>query len=182
MKTIQLTQGFVAFVDDADFERVSAFNWYVKRDRNRNLYAHANLPREKGHIRRTIRMHRFIMAVTNSAVKVDREDHDGLNNQRYNLRSCTHTQNQQNQRKHRGLSKYKGVSWHKRAGKWEAGIGIAGKRKHLGVFASEVDAALAYDRAARECFGEFACTNFVPKIPCFNTSPAPTLTAVESIA
>jgi len=57
-------------------------------------------------------------------------------------------------------SKYKGVAWHKRRGKWQAYIKIGDKIRHLGVFTDELAAARAYDIAARQHFGEFARPNF----------------------
>jgi len=56
-------------------------------------------------------------------------------------------------------SKFKGVSWSRKARKWTASIYVNGNSKHLGTFSSEMDAALAYDDAAERHFGEFACTN-----------------------
>jgi hypothetical protein len=164
MKTIQLTQGFVALVDDADYERVSALSWHALVPKNkRTVYA----VHGKG-----LRMHRFILGLTDPRVQTDHEDHDGLNNQRYNLRICTQTQNQRNKPKLRGTftSQYKGVELAK--GRWRSRITIGYSRKSLGVFTSELDAALAYDAAAREWFGEFACCNFPPKKP---TRPAATI-------
>lgn len=57
-------------------------------------------------------------------------------------------------------SKYKGVYWYERDGKWEAGIRLAGCRKYLGRFTDETAAARAYDKAARDFFGRCAYQNF----------------------
>lgn len=87
--------------------------------------------------------------------------HDGLNNQRHNLRVATQMQNGQNQRPQTGKSsQYKGVSWYKASSAWRARIRVNKVLILLGEFASELEAAYAYDAAAREAFGEFACTNF----------------------
>lgn len=46
-------------------------------------------------------------------------------------------------------SQYKGVSWHKREGKWRAAINLAeGQKKHLGYFTNEEEAARAFDVGA----------------------------------
>lgn len=69
-----------------------------------------------------------------------------------NLRAVTKAQNGANQ-------KVKGVSWNKQAKKWQAHIGVNGKRSYLGYFTNEIDAARAYNAAALKHFGEFARTN-----------------------
>jgi hypothetical protein len=74
-------------------------------------------------------------------------------------------------------SQYKGVCWHKRYGKFQAEIKLNGKSKFLGMFAEELDAALAYDAAAREHYGDFAFCNFAPKKPCVGIPLASTMSA-----
>jgi hypothetical protein len=110
------------------------------------------------HPKTTVMLHRFVMSVTDPTIEVDHEDHNGLNCQRYNLRLCTHTQNQGNRRKQTSSSQFKGVYWNKAKKKWQAGIQINGKSKHLGYFAVEQDAGLAYANAAKKVFGAFANT------------------------
>ena len=159
MKTITLAQGYVALVDDEDYERVNQFVWYPHFDRRKdgsvkNVYAVRNV-----HIngKRTARtMHTLIMEHT----PVDHRDHDGLNNQRTNLRKASGTQNNQNARKRRdSTSGFKGVTWYKALNKWMAQIQNNGKKIHLGYFTDILDAARAYDAAALKYFGEFAVTN-----------------------
>jgi len=78
-----------------------------------------------------------------------------------NLRDVTQSQNQWNRSIQTGrTSKYNGVVWHKRDKKWQAAIRINGKKKHLGYFVLEEDAARAYDRAALKYYGEYANFNF----------------------
>lgn len=72
-----------------------------------------------------------------------------------NLREATPLENQRNRRALVGL---KGVSWHK--GKWRARIHVGAQQLHLGRFESDRAAAIAYDAAARQHFGEFARLNF----------------------
>ena len=161
MKEIQLTQGYVALVDDADYEHTNQHKWHalVKRRKNgsiRNVYAVYGA-RGKG----TVYMHRFILGVTDSTIEVDHfPDHNGLNNQRHNLRVATHSENLHNQRiRTDNTSGFKGVFWIKQTQKWNAKIKIDGRFKYLGSFASRVGAARAYDVAAIKYHGDFACTN-----------------------
>ena len=108
----------------------------------------------------TVLMHRQIMGAP-SGTDVDHVDGDGLNCSRANMRVCLPTENRRNCRQYKNnTSGFKGVSFHRMTGKWRADIGVDGKQIGLGTFSSPLDAALAYDAAAKEYFGEFARTNF----------------------
>lgn len=158
MKTIPLTQGKVALVDDADYAAVSQFKWCAMKI-GRRFYAVRNVRRPDGKVANQY-MHRFLMP---GAAEVDHINGDGLNNSRENnLRSVTTRQNRQAfKRKAAGkTSKFRGVSWRKERGKWRAHIQVYGKFVHLGTFSNEIDAARAYDAAALKYFGEFAHLNF----------------------
>jgi AP2 domain len=165
-KTIELTQGYVAIVDAADYDRVMKFKWCATEDRRedgsiRNVYAQRRFRTPEGN--RAIQyLHRFILGVTSNQVQVDHINSDGLDNrQRTNLRVCSPSQNQHNKRKmHGASSRFKGVSFIKWAAKWRAQIRLNYKHKHIGYFTTETDAAIAYDAAARKYFGEFALCNF----------------------
>jgi hypothetical protein len=97
-------------------------------------------------------------------METDHINHNGLDNRKTNLRICTTSQNAQNRPKDtRNISGYKGVGRCMSRGcnyEWRAEIKINGKKIHLGLFHSPEKAALAYDKAARNLFGEFALTNF----------------------
>jgi hypothetical protein len=76
-----------------------------------------------------------------------------------NLRKASRSENCRNQSKRvNNTSGYKGVSWCKRDKKWSVQISNNGKRIRLGYFDSVIDAAEAYENAARELHGEFART------------------------
>lgn len=99
-------------------------------------------------------MHAFLMRPP-SPLEVDHRDGDGLNNQRGNLRVCTHAQNMANRRAY-GVSRYLGVSYTDRPSKpWTASC----KGRHIGSFDREIEAALAYDLVAEQVHGPFARFN-----------------------
>ncbi len=95
---------------------------------------------------------------------VDHIDHDKTNNCVTNLRWCSSSQNNMNRSKQSSTcsSVYKGVGWYKPLQKWRAQIRLDGKLKHIGYFASEIQAAVAYNNAAICHFTEFACLNVIP--------------------
>ncbi len=61
-----------------------------------------------------------------------------------------------------GSSRYKGVSKSSRLGGFMAGISYQGRGINLGHFKNEMDAALAYNEAAKKIFGNFAHTSPMP--------------------
>lgn len=172
MKQIPLTQGQVALVDDDDFEYLNQHKWYAHK-RHGIYYAIRNVYLENGK-RSAIKMHRFIMNMQPSdKTMIDHIDRNGLNNQKHNLRKCTNQENRRNSIKQskKSTSIYKGVVMHthKQFNKkkqqivyyrsWHARIVINGKRKVIGCFKTEDEAAIAYNQAAISHYGEFALLN-----------------------
>jgi hypothetical protein len=154
-KLIELTKGFVAIVDDEDYEALSKFSWSAHYSGKDRVYAR----RREGHGGPAFYMHRQIMGVSG---RVDHRDGNGLNNQRSNLRPCTQSQNLQNARKKSGSScKYKGVYHYKSRNQWMAKLHKDGKSIFLGYHPTPEAAAIAYNIEAKIQFGEFARVNEV---------------------
>lgn len=159
--------GRVIEVDDSDYDQTVAYRWHVQERRHPNgridgPYAATNLPRNGGRSR-TLLLHRLLLP---GARRIDHEDGNGLNCQRSNMRDATAGQNGANSGSRAVYggrptsSRFKGVSWHKAAGKWRAAIIVNRRKRHLGLFADEAEAARVYDVAALEAWGSFARLNF----------------------
>jgi hypothetical protein len=159
-RKIELTKGKFAIVDPENFEELNAHKWYAAGCNN-NFYAVRYAGRTNGK-KKFISMHRQIMGGTPPGFIVDHKDGDGLNNRKENLRIATSAQNNCNCRKtfKKTTSKYKGVCYNKQRNKYRADIGHNSHRKFLGHFDNEIDAAKAYDEAAKRLHGDFAKLNF----------------------
>jgi len=156
MMLLRLTKGYWAQVDSADWARLSEFNWQASVQRN-TVYGRRAIWNKERKNNDFVYLH-----VDISGTRVDHIDGNGLNCQRSNLRPASKAENSYafRTKSPRCSSIFRGVSWHSHAGAWRAYIEKAGVLKHLGIFEIEEDAAKAYDRAARELFGEFASPNF----------------------
>ena len=151
-KSIPLTQGKYALVDDDDYEWLNQWKWC--------LGSRGYAVRSVHNPHKTILMHREI-TLTPPGMDTDHINGIRVDNRKCNLRICTQTQNKLNVRIHKdNISGYKGVSWHKRTKKWRARITKEHKIINLGLFENKENAAHAYDSAAKELFGDFANTNF----------------------
>lgn len=161
MKTIKLTKGYVTSVDDDDFESLSQFNWYAHVTSATRVYARRDEWDKATKRRRKIYMHRSLLSPPDH-MHVDHIDHDGLNNQRENLRLATNAENSANGRHARGRSGYRGVEIVPQchAAPFSAYISVAGTKRSLGRFSSAKEAAIARDAAALKEHGEFAKLNF----------------------
>lgn len=148
MRTIALTQGKVALVDDMDYEFLNQWKWCASRKREA-FYAVRHTSRTQGK-RKLIYMHRVVdeLGGIDTQNMVDHINRNGLDNRRLNLRSATRKQNAENQ----GLasdntSGFRGISWYKRDSKWQASIRHQGKGINLGRFDKLEDAVAARQEA-----------------------------------
>jgi len=157
---VPLTQGKYAIVDKEDFERLSKCKWQFDHGYAVRSHYIGPHPTKKGQDeKRKVYMHREVVGATKGQT-TDHKDGDRLDNRSANLRLCSELQNHQNQRKRSdNKSGYKGVSWSKKARKWEAYITVDKKRKYLGLFDRLYQAAEKYNTAAKVYFGEYANLN-----------------------
>lgn len=158
MAEIKLSRGYVALVDDDALVLVSKHRWSaVRYPNNRNVYA-SSFMKMNGR-RATLSMHRYVLGLTiGNAQAVDHINGNTLDNRRSNLRLCSASQNGANSRIRKNTSGFKGVSFN--SGRWVARIRVRRRLIHLGRFIHPQEAALAYDHAARQHFGEFALCNY----------------------
>ena len=151
MKLIELTQEKFAQVDDADYAHLKEYNWHLATG-TRGITGAGR--RKDG---KTIYMHRQLLNVP-QGFEVDHIDGDPLNNQRENLRICTHAENLRNRKVNKNnTSGYKGVRNNHE--KWQGYLMFNGKFINLGNFSDKQKAARAYNEAAKVYFGQFARLN-----------------------
>lgn len=142
------------FIDSCDYPLVKDYRWHAVLPRGGGFYAATSTGKD-------MFIHQLLLGIKDA----DHKDRNGLNNRRSNLRPATRQQQQANHKKHADgvTSKFRGVSWFKDCKKFRATITVSGKSIHLGLFRNEEDAARAYNKAAKEHFGEFASLNDVPE-------------------
>jgi hypothetical protein len=146
-------------IDAEDWPRISGFKWYVSSDGGGRMYVSTYVDKKK------IYLHRFLLEAPHDQ-RVDHRNGNPLDNRKANLRLATHQQNMFNRCKSHTFkgkptaSTFKGVTWERSRGRYKARIKKNGIYHYLGRFYDPRKAALAYDHAALEMFGEFAQPNF----------------------
>lgn len=145
-------------VEPADYYRLGHLKWHLKGSNRKKFYAVRDVKTGPGRTK-MLSLHREIMNEPKGVV--DHKNGKSLDNRRANLRAATSAQNAQNRpKKQNTSSQFIGVCFHKRMRKWTVNISFKGRKRWLGTFDSEIDAAKAYDRAALKYYGEFAKVNF----------------------
>lgn len=155
MREIPLTNSSrCAIVDDDQFDLVNGKPWYV--DCRGNI-AYGDRTSGKSV---PVLMVSILYPCAPGLVR-DHINHNRFDNRSCNIRICTRAENCRNMLpwKKAKTSRFKGVSWHRAASKWNATIKFQRQRIYLGLFESEEDAAMAYNSAALHYFGQFAHLN-----------------------
>lgn len=161
---VKLPNGYATLIDWDDRELMDWFTWWGAKDKH-VTYVRAQICR-KG-VMHNLSLHRLIMSAGNGMV-VDHINRNGLDNRRINLRVCSATENKRNAKASNGcVSGFKGVCWNKDNQKWQACISLDGKKIWLGYHATEIGAAIAYDKAALKYHSKFAWTNQANNAVCW---------------
>jgi hypothetical protein len=157
---IPLSKGYEAVIDAVDVGLVDGRNWTALVANNargdvRTVYAMHKATMRDG-VSITTMLHRAVLGAT-AGQFVDHIDGNGLNNRRCNLRFATKAQNGANSGvRVNNTSGFKGVSLHRKTGKWRGRIWVHGKCLDLGLHPTKETAAEAYAKASAMHNGEFA--------------------------
>jgi hypothetical protein len=159
-----LTQARLKELLDYDPE-TGTFIWKVNRGGRPLMGTQAGTINGRGYrviriCRRRYQASHIAWLAMNGYLPKEEMDHingDPADNRISNLRPVTRFQNQWNTGIHKNHSgTLKGAYFHKLSGKWRAQIMKHRKLHYLGLFDTPEEAHAAYDRKARELFGEFA--------------------------
>jgi len=158
MKIIPLTKGKYAIVDDANYDYLNQWKWFV----DSRMKSVVRSQQFSGGKNKTLYMSRVILGLDFGDERVvDHINHNIFDNRIKNLRICTQAENCMNTSSHCGsTSRFIGVNYDKLTGKWRARIAVNGKQFSLGRFIFEELAALAHDFAAMKYHRKFASFNF----------------------
>lgn len=169
-----------ALCSDEDYDELMKHRWHRYLGNRHIYYAKRTTDRKEFGKQRTVLMHRQILGVLlDRTIQVDHKNSNGLDNTRENLRLCTPSQNAMNRTRKHASSQYSGVTFRgltqrkKRpdgtycispcSKPWRVGITVEGKKIYARGYATEIEAALAYDELAIRYHGEFAKLNFPKK-------------------
>lgn len=147
MKTIELTQGKVALVDNSDYKFLSKHSWTL----HNQGYATG---RVEGKV---VLMHKLLLG-KRDGLEIDHINRNKLDNRRENLRFVTRSMNCLNV----GLDKanksgVEGVSWDKRRGKWRATLKLNYKQIYNKSFIRKEEAIKAREIIYNKVINNYAC-------------------------
>jgi hypothetical protein len=152
-KSIPLTRGYAALVDDSDYDDLIRWKWLYIGSGYAARFVILNGQKK------LLYLHRYLLNAQPDQ-RVDHISGERLDDRRENLRLVTRSQNQQNRKCPTGTSSgKKGVSWNKTQRKWHVRISVNGTRIHLGYYNDLETAAQLYDAAARHFFNGYARPN-----------------------
>lgn len=144
-----LENGEEFYFDLEDYELICEHRWNM-----RNGYIVTDINGVK------ISLHRLVMGVTDSNLKVDHIKHNKKDNRKSQLRIVNSSQNSMNRvRASNNTSGITGVRFDTQNNKWQAYIGIDGKVTHLGYFDNELKAAEIRKKAEENHFGKYSYNN-----------------------
>ncbi|MGM0815326.1 MAG: hypothetical protein ACQEUO_07360 [Bacillota bacterium] len=116
----------------------------------KNFYVRGNKKTEDGSWKK-VRLHRWLLDVTDAAIQVDHIMRDTLDNCRWALRKVTPSENSQNKRvPSNNTSGHRGVYWNGRRSMWEARLDVNRKTIYLGYYKNKLDAAKARKEAEKK--------------------------------
>lgn len=152
---LPINKNFITLIDEEDLKKVSKFNWFAHRFIVRGKITYR--PR----CTKNSAKYRYIYQLIMDAKNIDHINGNTLDNRKINLRKCDQSQNMANRGPQKNnTSGYKGVYFDKSKKKFKAQIKLKQKPIFIGRYKTSIEAAQAYDKKAKELFGEFAYLNF----------------------
>ena len=142
----------VIIVDDDDYIRFGAFNWYPN-DKG-YIITDVSKHRKSDYGSAKVRLHRLIMACPNG-MDVDHANGDKLDNRKENLRICTRSENLCNKEITNNLmgAYYRSECCRK---PWFSAITFNGKQKYLGSFYTAEEAHEMYKKESIRIHGKYS--------------------------
>lgn len=153
-----------AIIDDEDYDLVISHGdcWHLT-DSGPQIRSRI-LPRIRRRLQK-ISMHRLVMNQIgiNLHLDIDHINRNNLDNRKSNLRLIEHRLNIVNCEKsvQGSTSKFKGVSWHTKANKFQVHVMVNGKRLYGGLFTNEIEAAKKANELYKNSFGDIAVLNVI---------------------